>query len=196
MYTSHKPNQEHNQRQRTKRNTLLDKKSLSLSYFILERVTHFVVSLRDKWTDIYSERGFLLAPYLLPGAGGFQSLHPLASHIVKDAINASDRLRIPGSTLDSDWTDCVNLTAWFSYHVVSFRLHTCLTCLPRRIAIPCLLITTWQLVKALEVTKNEPIIHVNSHYITHVSLPIQLNISQFFLHTVRISNRSVSSSSI
>ena len=50
--------------------------------------------------------------------------------------NASDRLHIPGSTLDSDWTDCLNLTAWFSYHVVSFRLHTCSIGLPRRTAVP------------------------------------------------------------
>ena len=45
-------------------------------------------------------------------------------------------LRISGSTLDSDWTDSLNLTAWFSYHVVSFRFHTCSTGLPRRTAIP------------------------------------------------------------
>ena len=34
---------------------------------------------------------------------------------------------------------------------------------------PCLLITTWQLVKAHGVTRNEPKIHVNSHYITLAS---------------------------
>ena len=31
---------------------------------------------------------------------------------------------------------------------------------------PCLLITTWQLFKAHRVTRNEPKIHINSHYIT------------------------------
>ena len=50
--------------------------------------------------------------------------------------NASDQLHIPGSTLNSDWPDCLNLTTWFSYHMVSFQLHTCLTSLPRRTAIP------------------------------------------------------------
>ena len=106
-----------------------------LSHFILERGRQFVVSLRDRWRDIYSERG-LLALYLLPGARGCQRLYPLASCIVRHDTNASDRLHIPGSTLDSDWTDDLNLTASFSYHVVSFRLHTCLTGLPQCTAIP------------------------------------------------------------
>ena len=52
----------------------------------------------------------------------------------------------------SDWT----LSKSNSYHVVSFRLHTCSTGLHWRTAIPCLLITTWQLVKAHGVTRNEP----------------------------------------
>ena len=92
--------------------------------FILERGTQFVVSLRDRWRDIYSERELLLALYILPGARGCQRLHPLASCIVRDVRAASDRLRIPGSTPDSDWTECLNLTTWFSYRVVSFRLHS------------------------------------------------------------------------
>ena len=116
------------------RNTLLYK-NLSLSHFILERGTKFVVSLRD----IYADRGLLLSSYILPGARGCQRLHPLASPIVRDNTNASDRLRIPGSTLDSDWTDCLNLAAWFSYHVVSFQLYACSSGLPRRTA--CLLFT-------------------------------------------------------
>ena len=106
-----------------------------LPHFILERGTQFVVSLRDRWRDIYSERRLLLAAYLLPGARGCQQLNPLASCIFRDDTNASDHLRIPDSTLDSDWSDGLNLTAWFSYYVVSFRLHTCSTGLPRRTAI-------------------------------------------------------------
>ena len=138
-----------------------------LSHFILERGTQFVLSLRDRWRDIYSERGLLLAPYLLPGVRGCQGLYPFTSCIVSDVRDASDRLRIPGTTTDSDWTDCLNLTAWLSYHVVSFRLHTCSTGLPQRTAIPLSLITTWQLVKRHGVTRNEPKIHVNNYYITH-----------------------------
>ena len=82
--------------------------------------------------------------------------------------NASDRLCIPGSTLDSD--GILKLSAWFSYQVVPFRLHTCSTSLLRRPAIPCLLIPTWQLVKANRVIRNEPKIHVYSHYITYFLL--------------------------
>ena len=67
---------------------------------------------------------------------GCQRLHPLASRIVRDVRDASDRLCIPGSTLDSDWIDCLNLTAWFLYHVVSFRLHIFSTGVPRCTAIP------------------------------------------------------------
>ena len=48
--------------------------------------------------------------------------------------NAFDQLHIPHSTLDSDWT--LNLTAWFSYHVVFFRFHTCSNGLPWRTSIP------------------------------------------------------------
>ena len=103
-----------------------------LSHFILERRTQFVVSLRDRWRNIYSERGLLLVPYLPPGASGCQHLHPLASCIVRDNSNTSDWLCIPGLTLDSDWTDCLNLTA--GSHIM--WLHTCSTGLPWRTAIP------------------------------------------------------------
>ena len=47
-----------------------------ISYFILERGTQFVASLTDRWRDIYSERGLLLAPYILPGARGVPTLAP------------------------------------------------------------------------------------------------------------------------
>ena len=140
-----------NELQWAKWNTLLYK-NISLSFY-----SQFVLSLKDRWKDIYSERGHLLVPYLLPGARGCQCLQPFASRSVRDDTNASDWLRIPGLTFDSHWTDCLNLTMRFSYHVVSFQLHTCST---------CLLITTWQFVKAHGVTRNESKIHVNSHYIT------------------------------
>ena len=115
-----------------------------LSHFILERGTQFVVSLRDIWRDIYSEKGLLLAPYLLPGARGCQRLHSLASRIVRDNTNASDRLRIPSVTLDSDWTDCLNgshITWSPSGNTPTQPVY--LDALPS----PCSLITMWQLVK-------------------------------------------------
>ena len=104
-------------------------KYISLILFS-KRGTKFVVSLRDRWRDIYSERG-LLAPYLLPGASGVPTLSPPCKPYFQRQPNASDWLHIPGSALDSNWTDCLNLTAWFS-----FRLHTCSTGLPRCTAIP------------------------------------------------------------
>ena len=47
-----------------------------ISYFILERSTQFVVSLRDRWRDIYSESGLIFVPYLLPGARGANACTP------------------------------------------------------------------------------------------------------------------------
>ena len=49
----------------------------NISHFILERGTQFVVSLKDRWRDMYSERRLLLAPYLLPGARGANACTPL-----------------------------------------------------------------------------------------------------------------------
>ena len=52
--------------------------SLKNIYLILcLKGTHcFVVSLRDRWRDIYSKRG-LLASYFLPGARGANACTPL-----------------------------------------------------------------------------------------------------------------------
>ena len=157
LYTSHRPNQEHNQRQWTNETHFFIK--IYLSHFILERGTQFVVSLRVRWRDIYSERGLLLAPYLLPGAKGCQRLHPpLESRIVRDVRDASDRLCTLRSTLDSDWT--VVLISHDPLPVTHL--------LDRPTLTHCLLITTWQLVKAHGVARKEPKIHVNSHDITPV----------------------------
>ena len=60
-------------------NTFLNKNS-SLSFYS-QRGTHFVVSLRDRWRGIYSEKGLLL-----PGARGCQHLHLLASRIISDNL--------------------------------------------------------------------------------------------------------------
>ena len=67
---------------------------------------------------------------------GVPTLAPLANSIVRDDTNASYHLRILGSTFDSDRTDFLNLTVWFSYHVVFFRLHSCSTGPPRRTTNP------------------------------------------------------------
>ena len=120
---------------------------------------------------MYSERGLLLAPYLLPWARGCQSLHPFASRIIRDDTNASDRLRIPGSTLF--WLDWLSKSDRLA--LISRGLLPVTHLLDRPTATHCLLITKWQLVKAHGVTWNEPKIHVNSHYITN------LNVKRFSL---------------
>ena len=69
----------------------------------------FVVSLRDRWWDIYSERGPLLVPYLLLGARGCQRLHTRASHIVRDDLTLWS---VACPWLDSRFSAlCLNLPA-------------------------------------------------------------------------------------
>ena len=81
---------------------------------------------------------------------GVPMLEPPCKPYRQRRSNTSDWLPIPGSTLDSDWTDCLNLTAWFSYYIVSFRLHTCSTGRPRRTTIA---LFTNQNVKACQSTQ-------------------------------------------
>ena len=129
----------------------------NISLILFSKGPQFVVGLRDRWRDIYSERG-LLVPYLLPGARGCERLYPHASSVVREVRDASDRLRVPGSTPDSlplFKSDRVVLITWSpsGYTPVGSDCHDALSS-------PCLLITTWKLVKAHGVTKNEPKIHV------------------------------------
>ena len=132
-----------------------------ISHLILERGTLFVVSLRDRWRDIYSERGLLLAPYLFPGARGCQRWHPLARRIVRDDI-----------TPLIGWVSLVRLLILTGLYIWPRGFHS-MWCpsgytparpaFPDSLPSPCLLITTWKLVKAHRVTRKEPQIHVNSH---------------------------------
>ena len=122
---------------------------------ILERGTH---SLRDRWKDIYSGRGLLLVSYLLPGARGCKRLHhppckpylqrrpnpliaacPLARLSILCTQSKSDRVVITWSP-----SSCTPVGPDY----------------PDALSSPCLLITTWQLVKAHGVTRNESKIHV------------------------------------
>ena len=132
-----------------------------ISHLILERGSQLL--LRYRWRDIHSDRG-LLVLYLL-GASECQHLHSLASRIARD-VQTPLFACLSLARLSILWLDWLNLTAWFSYHVVSFWLHTCSTGPPRCTAIPCLLITTWQLFKAYMVTRNKPKIHVICLYNT------------------------------
>ena len=92
-----------------------------------------------QWEDFF--------PYLLPGTWGCQSLHPLAS-----SSETTDRLRVLRSTAilsTLSKSDRVVLITWShsGYTLVWTRRH-------------CLLIKTWQFVKAHGVTRNKPKIYV------------------------------------
>ena len=119
--------------------------------------------LRDGWRDIYLERGLLFS-YLLPGSSWCQRLHPRAGRIVRDV---SDPL-----------IGCVSLARLLILCTLSKSDHVVITWSPSgytpvepdchdALSSPCLLITTWQLVKARRVTRNELKIHV-IYYITEV----------------------------
>ena len=104
---------------------------------------------------LQSERG-LLVPYLIPRAWGCQRLHPIASRVVREVRDASDRLRVPGSTpilCTLSKSDRVVITSRGLLPVTHLLDRTALSS-------PCLLITTWQLVKAHGVIRNEPKIYV------------------------------------
>ena len=78
--------------------------------FYSQKGPQFVVSLRDRWRDICTERGLLLAPYLLLWAKACQSVPTLAP---------SCKLRCLWSaacpSLDSRFSAlCLNLPARFS----------------------------------------------------------------------------------
>ena len=108
--------------------------------------------------ETYTQRRDLYLSHIFfrePGAAN--ALHPVASRVVRKVRDASDRLRVPGSTLDSlplSKSDRIVIT-WSPsvYTPVGPDCHDALS-------PPCLLITTWQLVKAHGVTRNEPNIHV------------------------------------
>ena len=83
-----------------------------LSFYSQKGPPTFVVSLRDKWRDIYSERGLLIVPYLFPGASGCQHLHPTLQAILskRPLIGCVSLARLRFSAL------YLKLTAWFSSH--------------------------------------------------------------------------------
>ena len=133
-----------------------------ISHFILERSPQFVVNWKIDG-ETYTQREVFF-PYLLSKARWwFQRLHPLANRVVREVKDASARLCVPRLTLDIlplSKSDRMVIT-WSPSGYTPVGLEY-----PDALSSPCLLITTWQLVKAQEVTRNEPKIHVIC-YITH-----------------------------
>ena len=134
-----------------------------LSHFILERGTQFVVSLRVRWRDIFRE-GSSSCPISSSWSQKVPTLAPPCKPYHQRWPNASDQLCIPGLTrFWLDWlskSDCVVLISRSRLPVT----HLLNQPTPTHCHRPCLLITTWQLVKAYGVTRNKPKIHVNSHW--------------------------------
>ena len=101
--------------------------------------------------ETYTQREDFFFPYLLSGARGCQRLHPLASLSEMPLIGCVSLAWLRFSAL------CPNLTAWFSSRGPFPVTH--LFDLSDLIVLSCLLITMWQHLKALGVTKNEPKTH-------------------------------------
>ena len=101
------------------RNTYIQK---YISHLILERGTQFVVSLRDRWRHILREETSS-CPISSSRSEGVAMLSPPCKPYRQRRprrLWSAAYLR-----LDSRFSGfCQNLTAWFSYHMVSFRLHT------------------------------------------------------------------------
>ena len=135
------------------RNTLLYK---NISLILFSKRAHSWYLLRDRWWDIYSERGILLS-ISSSRSQGVPTLTPPCK-LVRDA---SDRLRVPRLTVilcTLSKSDRVVLISWCPSGFT-----------PVWTRLSCLLITIWQLVKARRVTRNEPKIH-GICYITHKEL--------------------------
>ena len=112
--------------------------------------------------ETYTQREDFFFPYLLPGARGCQRLHPLASSTETPLSGCVSLARLRFSAL------CLNMTAWFSSRGLLPVTH--LLYPNALIVLPYLLITTWQLVKAQGVTRNEPKIHGICYIISSHSL--------------------------
>ena len=131
-----------------------------LSHFILERVDVYVVC--ERWVErhILRER-ISSSDIFFQEPVGCQHLDPLASSPETPLLSCVSLARLWFSALS------LNLAAWFSSCGLLPVTH--LFDLNALIMLSCLLITTWQLVKAHMVTRNEPKIHG----ICYITLVIQ-----------------------
>ena len=134
----------------------------NISLILFSKKAHW-----DRWRNIYSEEGLLLVPYLLPGAWGANTCTPLY-RIVRDdltpLIGCISLAQLPILCTLSKY-DRVVLINW-SPSGYTPGGPDCLDAL----SFPCLLITTWQLVKTDGVTRNEP----KNHVICYITLGLNI----------------------
>ena len=112
--------------------------------------------------SVYSERGLLLAPYLLLGAKGCQHLHPLAPYHLRGLTLWS--AACPSLNSDSLYSKSDHVVITWSPSGYTPVWPDC----PETLSSPYLLITTWQLVKAHGVTWNE----LKIHFICYITVCI------------------------
>ena len=150
----------------TKLNTLLYK-NISLSFY--SRKGHTVCCNFDRDAETYTQRGDFFLPHIFfLEPRGCQRLHP---HPCKP-YHQRQHKRL--WSVAYSWLNSRFWLNWLSKSdgvvLISRGLlpdtHVLDRLTPTHLPSPCLLITTWQLVKAHGVIRNEPNIHVNSHYIT------------------------------
>ena len=134
----------HNLRASMKRtNTLLYK---NISLILYSQKGWCFCGVWEMSGETYTQREDFFFPYLLPGPRGCQCLHPLASSSETPLIGCVSLARLRFSALS------LNLITWCppGYTPVVPDCPDVLS---------CWLITTWQLVKAHGITRNEPKIY-------------------------------------
>ena len=137
------------------------------NHFILKRSTQFVVSW-DIDGETYTQiRDFLLSIIFFrePGVANACPFSLLAVSSEKPLIGCLFLARQRFSAV------CSNLTAWFSWSGLLPVTHLFYPVV--LIVLPCLLITTWQLVKAYRVIRNELKIHGICYNGIHIFLVLQ-----------------------
>ena len=105
------------------------------SLILFSKGAHSLLLVWDIDGETYTQRGdFFLSHILFREPGSANACTPLQS--VSSETSETPLI----GCLSLAWLrfsgHCLNMTAWFSYSVVSFRLHTCSNDLPRRTAIP------------------------------------------------------------
>ena len=119
-----------------------------IPHFILQKDLQLVVGLRDRWRDIYSERGLHL-PISSAWSQGVPTLAPPCKLVRDKLIGWVSLARLRFSPL------CPNMVITWSPPGYTPVRPEC----PDALSSSCLQIKMWQLAKALGVTWNEPKIH-------------------------------------